>query len=118
MPPRPAVPHKPVSQPNRPVKPKKVVEHRPAPAGRRGGTGGGGPVTTGVADSTPAGSVVKGATDALPIGNLGLMSAEEPMSVTGMNSSSLLALVVGAMFAASAALFAATARRLRSRRQG
>ncbi|MCT9929811.1 chaplin family protein [Planotetraspora sp. A-T 1434] len=50
------------------------------------------------------------ATDALPLKNLGLMSAEQPVGVTGMNPGSFAALVLGAMFAASATLFAATRR--------
>jgi hypothetical protein len=40
------------------------------------------------------------------------MSAAQPAGVTGMNSNSLLALLLGSMFAASATLFA-TARRFR-----
>ncbi|SDH97952.1 Small secreted domain [Sinosporangium album] len=60
--------------------------------------------------STPAGSAVGQATSALPLGNIGLMSAEQPAGLTGMNSGSLFALVMGAMFAASASLFAATRR--------
>jgi hypothetical protein len=40
------------------------------------------------------------------------MSAAQPVGMTGMNSGSLLALVLGAMAAASATLFATT-RRLR-----
>ncbi|MGN9842920.1 chaplin family protein [Nonomuraea sp. H19] len=62
--------------------------------------------------STPAGGAVNSVAKGLPIGAVGLMSAEQPAGVTGMNSSSLLALVLGAMFAASATLFA-SARRLR-----
>ncbi|MEV8638291.1 chaplin family protein [Streptosporangium sp. NPDC051023] len=46
---------------------------------------------------------------ALPVG---LMSAAQPVGVTGMNAGSLLALVLGAMAAASATLFV-TARRIR-----
>ncbi|SDL82620.1 Small secreted domain [Nonomuraea maritima] len=62
--------------------------------------------------STPAGSVVTSTTRSLPVGDLGLMSAEQPAGVTGMNSGSLVALVFGAMLAASATLFA-SARRVR-----
>ncbi|MFF4415671.1 chaplin family protein [Streptosporangium sp. NPDC001559] len=43
---------------------------------------------------------------------VGLMSAAQPIGVTGMNSGSLFALLLGAMAAASAALFV-TARRIR-----
>ncbi|MEO3806633.1 chaplin family protein [Nonomuraea sp. B1E8] len=73
------------------------------------------PATSLVA-STPAGGVVTSATRSLPVGNLGLMSAEQPAGVTGMNSSSLLALMLGGLFAASATLFA-TARRFRPGRR-
>ncbi|WP_084965963.1 chaplin [Thermoactinospora rubra] len=73
------------------------------------------PVTDLVA-STPVGGAVGQAAGALPVGDVGLMSAATPGGVTGMNSSSLLALVLGAMFAASATLFATT-RRLRFRRK-
>lgn len=68
-----------------------------------------GPASSLVA-STPVGGAVGSATGALPVGDLGLMSAAQPSGVTGMNSNSLLALVVGAMFAASATLFATTRR--------
>jgi hypothetical protein len=60
--------------------------------------------------------VVTSTTRNLPVGNLGLMSAEQPAGVTGMNSSSLLALMLGGLFAASATLFA-TARRFRPGRK-
>ncbi|GGS81521.1 chaplin family protein [Nonomuraea spiralis] len=66
--------------------------------------------------STPVGGAVTSATSGLPVGNLGLMSAAQPAGLTGMNSSSLLALLVGSMFAASATLFA-TARRFRPGRK-
>ncbi len=46
----------------------------------------------------------------LPVGDLGLMSAEQPVGLTGMNPGSLAALILGAMFAASATLFATTRR--------
>ncbi|WP_433249034.1 chaplin family protein [Streptosporangium sp. CA-135522] len=58
---------------------------------------------TGLVSSTPIGG-------ALPVGDLGLMSAAQPAGVTGMNSGSLFALLFGAMAAASAALFATTRR--------
>ncbi|MEU4323881.1 chaplin family protein [Nonomuraea dietziae] len=70
-----------------------------------------GPATD-LVSSTPVGGAVGSATGALPVGDLGLMSAAQPAGVTGMNSNSLFALVMGAMFAASATLFATT-RRLR-----
>ncbi|GIH98212.1 chaplin family protein [Planobispora takensis] len=50
----------------------------------------------------------------LPLDDLGLMSAEQPASLAGMNSGSLLALVLGGLASASAATFA-MARRLRLR---
>ncbi|MFI6814219.1 chaplin family protein [Nonomuraea sp. NPDC050328] len=70
-----------------------------------------GPATS-LVSATPVGGAVGQAAGTLPVGDLGLMSAAQPAGVTGMNSSSLLALVLGAMFAASATLFATT-RRLR-----
>ncbi|GAA4051267.1 chaplin family protein [Nonomuraea soli] len=68
-----------------------------------------GPATS-LVQSTPVGGAVGQATGTLPVGDLGLMSAATDEGVTGMNSSSLLALVLGAMFAASATLFATTRR--------
>ncbi|MEU7004483.1 chaplin family protein [Nonomuraea sp. NPDC046570] len=68
-----------------------------------------GPATS-LVSATPVGGAVGGAAGALPVGDLGLMSAEQPAGVTGMNSTSLFALVLGAMFAASATLFATTRR--------
>ncbi|MEV5411041.1 chaplin family protein [Thermopolyspora sp. NPDC052614] len=69
------------------------------------------PVTD-LVGGTPVGS----AAGALPLGNIGLMSAEQPGGVTGMNAGSLLALALGTLFAASATLFALT-RRLRPGRK-
>ncbi|MEU6429880.1 chaplin family protein [Microbispora sp. NPDC046973] len=66
------------------------------------------------ARSLPTGDLGKSA-DVLPLGKLSglkLMSAEQPVGLTGMNPASFLALALGAMFAASASLFAVT-RRLR-----
>ncbi len=63
---------------------------------------------TSVDDTLPVGK-------SLPVGGalpVGLMSAAQPVGVTGMNSGSLLALVLGALAAASATLFV-TARRIR-----
>jgi hypothetical protein len=65
---------------------------------------------TDLVSSTPVGGAVNSAARGLPVGAVGLMSAEQPDGVTGMNSSSLLALVLGGMFAASATLFASTRR--------
>ncbi|GAA1747167.1 chaplin family protein [Nonomuraea bangladeshensis] len=67
---------------------------------------------TDLVGSTPVGGAVGSVTRGLPVGDIGLMSAAQPAGVTGMNSSSLLALALGAMFAASATMFA-TARRFR-----
>ncbi|WP_327048555.1 chaplin family protein [Microbispora sp. NBC_01189] len=65
-----------------------------------------------VADTTrnlPTGDLGR-TTEVLPLGKLGLMSAEQPVGLTGMNAGSFAALVLGAMFAASASLFAVTRR--------
>ncbi|NJP91407.1 DUF320 domain-containing protein [Nonomuraea sp. FMUSA5-5] len=67
---------------------------------------------TGLVASTPAGGAVASATRSLPVPNVGLMSAEQPAGVTGMNAGSVLALLLGSMLAASATLFGA-ARRFR-----
>ncbi|MEV0416861.1 chaplin family protein [Streptosporangium canum] len=58
---------------------------------------------TDLVSSTPLGG-------ALPVGDLGLMSAAQPAGVTGMNPGSLAALLAGVMAAASATLFATTRR--------
>jgi hypothetical protein len=58
---------------------------------------------TDLGSSTPVGG-------ALPLGDVGLMSAAQPIGMTGMNSGSLFALLFGAMAAASAMLFATTRR--------
>ncbi|GAA0397482.1 hypothetical protein Acor_74780 [Acrocarpospora corrugata] len=65
---------------------------------------------SGLAGSLPVAGSLGQAAGALPIGGLGLMSAAQPAGVTGMNAGSLLALLLGAMFAASATLFASTRR--------
>ncbi|MFC4015755.1 chaplin family protein [Nonomuraea purpurea] len=62
--------------------------------------------------STPVGGAVNSAARGLPVGDLGLMSAEQPAGLTGMNSGSVLALLAGSLLAASATLFGA-ARRFR-----
>ncbi|WP_034384173.1 chaplin family protein [Herbidospora cretacea] len=67
---------------------------------------------TGAAQGLPVAGSLGSAASALPVGGLGLMSAAQPDSITGMNAGSLAALLLGAMFAASATLFAG-ARRLR-----
>ncbi|MFF4772007.1 chaplin family protein [Microtetraspora fusca] len=71
---------------------------------------------TGLVGSLPVADSLGGTREILPLGNLGLMSAEEPVGVTGMNPGSLIALALGAMFAASASMFAVV-RRLRPRGQ-
>ncbi|WP_327088746.1 chaplin family protein [Nonomuraea sp. NBC_01738] len=68
-----------------------------------------GPATS-LVGATPVGGAVTSAAGSLPVGDLGLMSAAQPAGVTGMNSTSLFALVLGAMFAASTTLFATTRR--------
>ncbi|GIH81814.1 chaplin family protein [Planobispora rosea] len=60
------------------------------------------PVTD-LADSTPI-------ADILPLEGAGLMSAAQPVGVTGMNSGSLLALVLGGLATISAAMFSVTRR--------
>ncbi|GIH27122.1 hypothetical protein Aph01nite_54320 [Acrocarpospora phusangensis] len=65
---------------------------------------------TGLAGSLPVAGSLGQAASALPVGGLGLMSAEQPAGLTGMNGGSLVALLLGAMFAASATLFASTRR--------
>jgi hypothetical protein len=67
------------------------------------------PVTN-LAGSLPVASSAGQLAGALPVGGFGLMSAEQPMGVTGMNAGSLVALVLGALCAASATLFATTRR--------
>ncbi|HEY9523007.1 MAG TPA: hypothetical protein VIR33_07195, partial [Thermopolyspora sp.] len=76
--------------------PKGVTEHRPSRPDRQ-----------------RSGEQVTGVTDSLPTKGIGLMSAEEPLS-TGTNTA--LALILGAMAAASATIFATT-RRLRPGRR-
>ncbi|WP_165959523.1 chaplin family protein, partial [Nonomuraea longispora] len=87
-------------------------------AGRARPSGAASPLApaTSLVASTPVGGAVTSATRSLPVGNLGLMSAEQPAGVTGMNSGSLLALMLGGLLAASATLFA-TARRFRPSRK-
>ncbi|MEU9832261.1 chaplin family protein, partial [Streptosporangium sp. NPDC048047] len=67
--------------------------------------------------SAPAGVTSAPVGRTLPVGDLGLMSAARPAGVAGMNSGALAALLVGAMAALSATLFAAT-RRFRLGRAG
>ncbi|MEV5327231.1 chaplin family protein [Nonomuraea sp. NPDC052634] len=105
--------------------PKRRVHHaaaadsksRASSADRKRRTASSSPISalspaTDLVASTPAGSAVTSATRSLPIGDIGLMSAEQPAGVTGMNSGSLLALAFGGMLAAAATLFA-SARRFR-----
>jgi hypothetical protein len=65
---------------------------------------------TDLGSSTPAGGALPLGDDVLPLGEVGLMSAAQPIGMTGMNSGSLFALLFGAMAAASAMLFATTRR--------
>ncbi|MFC4118550.1 chaplin family protein [Nonomuraea zeae] len=102
-----------------PAQPKKSAQSASASkgdgAGRRARPSG--PVSaldpaTSLVASTPVGGAVTSATHSLPVGNIGLMSAAQPAGVTGMNSGSVLALLLGSLLAASATLFG-TARRFR-----
>ncbi|GAA5088309.1 hypothetical protein HNP84_010351 [Thermocatellispora tengchongensis] len=125
LPGAPAKPHTPV-KPGKPAKPGKhgkpvtkgknakpaKVMTAKAPEGHEPASG---PLSvvnpaTDLVRSTPVGQAVEQTTASLPVG--GLMSAEQPTGLTGMNPSALVALMLGAMFAASATLFA-TARRIR-----
>ncbi|RBQ21201.1 hypothetical protein DP939_00230 [Spongiactinospora rosea] len=105
----------------------KRMSSRPVPGGRGDGKerpkGGALSVAEPVTDlvgSTPVGGAVRDTADGLPVKGLpvkglranGLMSAEQPLGVTGMNSGALAALMLGAMFAVSATLLAGI-RRLR-----
>ncbi|MGP4097956.1 chaplin family protein [Nonomuraea sp. KM90] len=101
--------------PGAPAKPRKNPVS--APVDSKGRATSSSPISaldpaTDLVASTPAGGVVTSATRSLPVGDLGLMSAEQPAGLTGMNSGSLLALVLGSLLAASATLFA-SARRFR-----
>ncbi|KAB8196555.1 DUF320 domain-containing protein [Nonomuraea phyllanthi] len=103
--------HVPAKPKHVPAKPKKnrVSSHAARPSASGGAVSVLEPAT-GLVSSTPVGGAVTSAARGLPVGGLGLMSAEQPAGVTGLNSGSLLALALGAMFAASAALFGATRR--------
>ncbi|MEV0386317.1 chaplin family protein [Nonomuraea sp. NPDC050643] len=103
------------AQAQTPAQPKKTPHSAPVDGKRRAVSSG--PVSaldpaTGLVASTPAGGAVNSAARSLPVGDLGLMSAEQPAGVTGMNSGSVLALLLGSLLAASATLFAG-ARRFR-----
>ncbi|PZG17708.1 chaplin family protein [Nonomuraea aridisoli] len=112
MPSQPMMPQQPeLPKKAAPAKPKKHRHAAPAESKGAAAVSALEPATRLLA-STPAGGVVTSTARTLPVGDLGLMSAEQPAGVTGMNSGSLLALVAGAMLAASATLFA-TARRFR-----
>ncbi|MER6944466.1 chaplin family protein [Nonomuraea sp. NPDC000554] len=99
--------------PGQPAAPVKPAKHGKAPVTNV--AGGNVPASalapaTSLVKSTPVGGAVTSAAGGLPVGDLGLMSAAQPAGVTGMNSSSLFALVIGGMLAASATLFATTRR--------
>ncbi|TDD47042.1 chaplin [Nonomuraea terrae] len=112
MPSQPVMPQQPqLPKKAAPAKPKKHAHAAPVESKGAAAVSALEPATRLLA-STPAGGVVTSTTRTLPVGDLGLMSAEQPAGVTGMNSGSLLALVAGAMLAASATLFA-SARRFR-----
>ncbi|WP_084518137.1 chaplin family protein [Microtetraspora niveoalba] len=84
------------------------------PAAGKGSAGSALAPVTGLVGSLPVANSLGDAGDVLPLGGLGLMSAEQPVGVTGMNPGSLIALALGAMFAASATMFGVV-RRLRPR---
>ncbi|MEV0999720.1 chaplin family protein [Nonomuraea sp. NPDC050202] len=110
----PALPELP-GLPLSPEKPKRTAVSAPVDGkGRATSSRSSSPLApaTALVASTPAGGAVASATRSLPVPDVGLMSAEQPAGVTGMNASSLLALLVGSMLAASATMFA-TARRFR-----
>ncbi|WP_327587303.1 chaplin [Nonomuraea sp. NBC_00507] len=111
LPQLPELPGLPV-QAQAPAKVSKTAHSRPAPARSSSPLS----TATDLVSSTPVGGAVTSVTRGLPIGGIGLMSAEQPAGLTGMNPSSLLALALGAMFAASATLFA-SARRIRFARK-
>ncbi|MEO3809212.1 chaplin family protein [Sphaerisporangium sp. B11E5] len=99
---------------------KPVLPELPVVPGQKAGVPVGGdplaPVKN-VVDGTPVGGLVKNdSLGDLPVGKAGLMSAEQPLGVVGMNAASLAALLGGAVFAAAAMVFAA-GRRLRLRRR-
>ncbi|MEU4570976.1 chaplin family protein [Nonomuraea sp. NPDC023979] len=114
----PAQPATPAVQGKKPgVQGKKpsVQGKRPGVQGKQRTSAATGPVSalepaTALVSSTPVGGAVSSATGSLPTGDLGLMSAAQPTGVTGMSTGSLFALVLGAMCAASATLFATTRR--------
>ncbi|WP_237101254.1 chaplin family protein [Nonomuraea sp. MG754425] len=98
-----------------PAQPGRMPHAAPADGrGRSATSRSGSPLApaTDLIASTPAGGAVASTTRSLPVGDIGLMSAEQPAGVTGMNTGSVLALLLGSMLAASATLFA-TARRFR-----
>ncbi|MEV0827877.1 chaplin family protein [Nonomuraea rubra] len=110
----PALPELP-GLPVTPAKPKRTAVS--APVDGKGRAVSSGPASalapaTDLVASTPAGGAVASATRSLPVPDVGLMSAEQPAGVTGMNAGSVLALLVGSLLAASATMFA-TARRFR-----
>ncbi|MEV1238940.1 chaplin family protein [Nonomuraea sp. NPDC049750] len=112
LPELPGLPGQPAT-PVRHVTPAKHVKNGKAPvthAARAEDTQSPLAPATALIAGTPVGGAVKLATSSLPTGDLGLMSAAQPAGVTGMTTGSLFALVLGAMFAASATLFAATRR--------
>ncbi|PZG20778.1 hypothetical protein C1I98_37390 [Spongiactinospora gelatinilytica] len=100
----------------------KKMSSRPVPGGRgddkrrpKGGALSVAEPVTDLVGSTPAGGAVRDTAEGLPVKGLranGLMSAEQPLGVIGMNSGALAALMLGAMFAVSATLLAGI-RRLR-----
>ncbi|MFG3441538.1 chaplin family protein [Nonomuraea sp. NPDC047897] len=103
----PGLPAQPATPVKQPVKPGKKA--RTAGSAAAGPLAAAEPATALVA-KTPVGGAVTSATRSLPVGDVGLMSAARPSGVTGMNTGALFALVLGALSAGSAVLFAATRR--------
>ncbi|MDF2708011.1 MAG: hypothetical protein K0R62_3663 [Nonomuraea muscovyensis] len=108
LPALPGLPGQPAT-PVKSVKPGKKARAAGATATAGGPLAAAEPETSLVA-KTPVGGAVTSATRSLPVGDVGLMSAARPAGVTGMNTGALFALVLGAMCAGSAVLFAATRR--------
>ncbi|MEU8108409.1 chaplin family protein [Nonomuraea muscovyensis] len=108
LPALPGLPGQPAT-PVKSVKPGKKARAAGATATAGGPLAAAEPATSLVA-KTPVGGAVTSATRSLPVGDVGLMSAARPAGVTGMNTGALFALVLGAMCAGSAVLFAATRR--------
>src|SRR5690606_38622715 len=94
------------AKPSKPAQPAKSSKAKPAKPAKKPTAAAANPAADLVA-TTPLGGAVKSATSSLPIG---LMSAAQPAGVTGMSNASLLALVLGGLFAVTASVFSVTRR--------